>query len=66
MGRRGDGDAEGPTTRVAVKGGGMVMEQIWRRGTASGGTDVGDVNREGAEKESKISQKWWISAAAGG
>jgi hypothetical protein len=36
---------------VTVKGGGVVLEQTWRRGTAVGGTDVGDVNREGANKE---------------
>ena len=40
MGRRGDGDKEVPTTRVAVKGGGMVMEQTNK--TITDNTD-GDV-----------------------
>ena len=42
---RGDGDTEGPTPRVAVKGGGMEMEQIRRRGAAAG--IVGKVQKRG-------------------
>ena len=66
MGRKGNAAAEGPPTRVAVKRGRMVMEQIWWRGTAAGKTDVGDVNREGANKESKMTRKGRIIAAEGG
>ena len=51
VGRKGNADAEGPPTRVAVKRGRMVMEQIWWRGTTAGDAYIGDVNREGAEKE---------------
>ena len=45
MGWRGDGDAEGPATRVAVKGGRMVMEQMK---TDKPGRDV--LDRMGTEK----------------
>ena len=40
MGRRGDGDKEVPTMRLAVKGGGMVMEQTNKTITDNADGDV--------------------------
>ena len=49
MGRRVDGDEEDPTARVAVKGGGMVMEQTNK--TITDNTDGDVLGRKEMKKE---------------